>query len=535
MSSEKSVRRAFLKTAGAGLACSGLLALPTSSLAEPAKAGAKQRIFDVTEFGARGDGKALDTPAINRAIEAAATAGGGTVHFPAGAYLCFSIHLKSNVTVDLSRGSTIIAADSPTDGKSPGYDLAESNAPWEAYQDYGHNHWHNSLIWGVGLENIAITGPGLIWGRGLSRGTGLPKAESPGVGNKSIALKNCHNVLLRDFSILHGGHFGILATGVDNFTIDNLKIDTNRDGMDIDCCRNVRITQCSVNSPWDDGICLKSSYALGYARATELVTISDCVVSGSYQEGTLLDGTFKPIPPEEKHIPRNGRIKCGTESNGGFKNITIANCICEGCRGLALESVDGALLEDVTITNITMRGAVDGPMFIRLGARMRGPAGIPVGTLRRVIISNVACSGARSSICSIITGIPGHPIEGLKLSNIFIQHMGGGTKEDAALVPPENENGYPEPNRFGHTPANGFYIRHVNDIDMSNVSISEISADARPDYVLDDVHGASFFDIKTPRVPGVPTMVLENVTDFDISRSNAVADTKLDTVVKKVL
>jgi polygalacturonase len=115
------------------------------------------------------------------------------------------------------------------------------------------------------------------------------------VANKAIALKNCRNVILRDFSILHGGHFGILATGVDNLTIDNLKIDTNRDGMDIDCCRNVRIANCSVNSPWDDGICLKSSFALGYARATEMVTISNCLVTGSYEEGALLDGTLETI------------------------------------------------------------------------------------------------------------------------------------------------------------------------------------------------------------------------------------------------
>src|SRR5207253_2113073 len=138
--------------------------------------------------------------------------------------------------------------------------------PWDKYQDYGHSHWHNSLILGEGINDVSIVGPGLIWGRGLSRGTGReqPKAEDPGVGNKAIALKNCRNVLLRDFSILHGGHFGILATGADNFTIDNLTIDTNRDGIDIDCCRNVRVSNCSVNSPWHDGICLKSSFVLGY-------------------------------------------------------------------------------------------------------------------------------------------------------------------------------------------------------------------------------------------------------------------------------
>src|SRR2546429_3318790 len=157
-----------------------------------------------------------------------------------------------------------------------------------------------------------MLGTGRIWGKGLSGGTREgPKGEAPGVGNKAIALKLCRNVILRDFSILHGGHFAILATGVDNFTIDNLKIDTNRDGMDIDCCRNVRVSNCSVNSPFDDGICLKSCYSLGFARACENVTITNCQVSG-YDEGTFLDGTYKR---EHKygHGGPTGRIKFGTE------------------------------------------------------------------------------------------------------------------------------------------------------------------------------------------------------------------------------
>ena len=120
--------------------------------------------------------------------------------------------------------------------------------------------------------------PGLIYGKGLSRGYRAHEgwetfvAEQPGVGNKAIALKNCRNVILRDFSILKGGHFGLLLTGVDNVTLDNLTIDTDRDGMDLDCCRNVRVSNCTVNSPWDDAICPKSSYALGYPRSTENVT-----------------------------------------------------------------------------------------------------------------------------------------------------------------------------------------------------------------------------------------------------------------------
>src|SRR5213592_530214 len=187
--------------------------------------------------------------------------------------------------------------------------------------------------------------------------------------------------------MLAAGWFAILATGVDNLTIDNLKIDTNRDGMDIDCCRNVRVSNCSVNSPWDDAICLKSSFALGYSRATENVTVNNCYVTGGYQLGTLLDGTFKRLGAEFKHP--TGRIKCGTESNGGFKNIAISNCVFDQSRGIALETVDGANCEDITITGITMRNSFHCPLFLRLGRRMRGPAGAAIGTLKRVIISNI--------------------------------------------------------------------------------------------------------------------------------------------------
>jgi polygalacturonase len=243
-------------------------------------AGPALGIFDVRKYGAAGDGKTLDSYAVNRTIEAAAAAGGGVVLFPAGSYLCFSIRLKSKVHLHLEQGCTIVAADSPLPNQQTGYnggvyDAAEQKAAWDAYQDYGHNHWHNSLIWGEDIHDFSITGAGLIWGKGLSRGF-VSKGESiapfvaeqPGVGNKAIALKNCHNVLLRDFSVLKGGHFCLLLTGVDNLTIDNLKLDTDRDGMDIDCCQNVRVSNCTVNSPWDDGICPKSSYALGYARPT---------------------------------------------------------------------------------------------------------------------------------------------------------------------------------------------------------------------------------------------------------------------------
>jgi polygalacturonase len=522
-------RRDFLKLGGVGAATALLVAPETLYGAAARKPPSARENFDVAAFGARGDGKTIDTSAVNRAIDAAAAAGGGVVCFPAGSYLCFSIHLKSNVALYLGPGSTIVAAETPS--SAGGYDPPEPN-PWDHYQDFGHSHWHNSLIWGEEISDVAIFGPGRIWGKGLSRGSG-DKPLGPGVGDKSIALKNCHNVTLRDFSILHGGHFGILATGVDNLTIDNLAIDTNRDAMDIDCCRNVRVSNCTVNSPWDDGICLKSSYGLGVARSTENVTVSNCYVTGGYQEGSVLDGTWKRFGPGER-VPRTGRIKFGTESNGGFRNITIANCVCELCRGLALETVDGALLEDVAIGNITMREIVDVPFFLRLGARMRRPAGTPVGQLRRVLISDVVVSVSNSRQAAIISGIPGHEIQDVRFSNIQLMVPGGGTKKDAAIQVPEIEDSYPEPGRFGPMPAYGFFVRHVKGMEMRDVAIQCQQPDARPAFVLDEVAGAEFIHIKTPSRPGA-TWSLTNVKDFGLTQSRPFLDSYFESVTQKTL
>jgi polygalacturonase len=488
--------------------------------------------LDVRSYGAKADGKTLDTQSINRAIDAAAAVGGGTVYFPPGTYLSYSIHLKSKVDLYISEGATILAADSTS---TEGYDAAEP-MPFDKFQDFGHSHFRNSLMWGEDLHDIAIEGPGLIWGRGLSRGgSQSPKAEDPHVGNKAIALKNCRNVTLRDFSILKGGHFGILATGVDNFTVDNLKIDTDRDGIDIDCCRNVRVSNLSVNSPWDDGICLKSSFGLGHARATEMVTITNCLVSGSFALGSLIDGTYKPLP-EGQRIPRTGRIKFGTESNGGFKNVTVSNCVFDGCGGLALESVDGAILEDVTISNITMRDISNAPLFIRLGRRMRGPEGVPVGVLRRVIISGITCSNSASRNGSIIAGIPGHRIEDLKIRDVYIQHRGEGTREMAAIQPQEQETGYPDPNRFGDMPAHGFYVRHVKDIEISNVEFEVMKADARPVMIFSDVEDATLSRIKSPRSEGGPSFVLNDVRGFSISGSRPLArDAEIESAESRTL
>ena len=524
------IRRDFLKLAGLSLVggTQTLLKDTLGAAARPGGAGVGQPLFNVKDLGATGDGHTTDSPAINSAIERAAAAGGGTVVVPAGTYACYSLHLKSFVALYLCQGATILAA--PFDGMtSGGYDAPEPQGPWEPYQDYGHNHWHNSLMWGEGIHDFGIFGPGLVWGKGLIRAhdeKAPPGTEKIGMGNKSIALKNCYNVILRDFSILEGGWFGILATGVDNFTIDNLKIDTNRDGMDIDCCRNVRISNCTVNSPWDDGICPKSSLALGYARSTENVTIANCYVTGDFQLGSVLDGTWKRMDPSfRRHA--TGRIKCGTESNGGFKNITISNCVFESCRGLALETVDGAQCEDISIVGLTMRDVRSCPLFLRLGARMRGPKDAKPGTLRRILLSNIT-SHAAEQLPSILSGVPGNYIEDVQINDVYLHQIGGGGAELASIAPPERADQYPEPTMFGDLPATGLFVRHVRNFAVSNLEIATEEPDARPAFWLDDVVGADFFRLRMPQSGSRPQFYLKDIEDFRVFGCRHFKDMSLD-------
>ncbi len=519
--------------------------------------------YNIRENGAVGDGKALDTDAINRTISQAAEAGGGTVLFPAGTYLSYSIRLKSNVALYLDQGATLLAAEPPAD-LTAGYDAPEPNPIADQFQDFGHSHWHNSLIWGENLENISILGPGRIFGRGLSRRSNrrdflpeerwlaadaqpdlsLPKETHPahdapkpgafgypdpkeilpaGVGNKAIALKNCRNVIFRDFTIYHGGHFAILASGVDNLTCDNLKIDTNRDGIDLDCCQNARVSNCSVNSPRDDGICLKSSFALGYNRPTENVTITNCHVSG-YEVGSFLDGTRQRNPAHAVSGGPVGRIKLGTESNGGFRNITISNCVFEYCRGLALESVDGALMEDITVSNLTLHDIVNAPIYIRLGARLRGPSQPAIGAARRIKISNVVASHVTADHGIILDGMPGSVLEDIELSHLLIQFAGGGTKEQGTREVPEMVTEYPDPSRYGILPSYGLFARHVKNLDLDHVELRYAKEDLRPCIFLQDVVGADFDHLKAASAANTPIFVLKNVTDFTVHQSPGLPD-----------
>ncbi|NIJ30884.1 polygalacturonase [Sphingomonas insulae] len=480
------------------------LGMTTIFLPFPAHAAT---MIDIRDHGAKGDGKALDSPAINAAIAAAAARPqGGTVTVPAGRYRCYSIRLRSRVTIVLAKGAVIEAAT------GTGYDLPENNGD-QLYQDFGHSHWHNSLICGEDVEDVAITGPGLIHGIGLTRdGPGArwkaqtgerplsmrqmsaaeiaklepDAARMNGLGNKAIALKNGRNIRLSGFSMLKCGHFAILATGTRGLHIHDLSIDTDRDGIDLDCVRDTVVERCRVNTPNDDAIIIKSSFALGSAIAAENVVVRHCAVSG-YDLGTMLDGTRRTtqLLAPDRDRP-TGRIKLGTESNGGYRRIRIEDCTFHHCRGLALEMVDGGVMDDVVVRRLTMRDVTTAPLFLRIGDRRRGPAGTGLGAISNIRIEQIVATGIDHRFAATIAGLPDRPVEDVVLRDIRLTYAGGGTAADAARRPQELASAYPEPSMFGVTPAWGLWVRHARGLHVEGLALATATPDQRPPFRMED-------------------------------------------------
>jgi hypothetical protein len=331
---------------------------------------------------------ARNTEILNNLIRETSEEGGGCVQLPRGTFCVYTIELQSNVTILFSEGTVLRAGRPEIDG---GNYLPPEVNPCKGIQDGGHTYFANSLFYAHDAENVRITGPGLIDGRFVHSDTGevefvlsgadcddTPDREQPGhqgtwFGNKAIALVRCKNVLLEGFSILIGGHFAILATCVDNLYLEHLMVDTNRDGLDIDACKNVTVRHCTFNSLTDDAIVMKSSMGGGVIRPTENVLIEECTVFG-YDAGSVYDDTFttSKVVADDRGGP-TGRIKFGTESTGGCHTITVRRVRFRRCRGFALETVDCAPLHDITLEFCDMQDVSSSPIFIRVGDRGRYP------------------------------------------------------------------------------------------------------------------------------------------------------------------
>lgn len=358
----------------------------------------EEKIFNIIDFGAKANGDAVkNTIAINQAIESASQAGGGTVLFPEGDFKTYTICLKSNVNLYLSKGTILHAARTDIrqsyekqEGEGGNYAEPEVNL-YAGLQDHGHTYFANSLLYGVEVENVMIYGEGVIDGSYFEEETGYRKYVLQGgdpfdpeyrnerghggewFGNKGIALVRCNNIILSKFSIVIGGHFAIIAEGVVNLLVEDLCVDTTRDALDIDCCENVTVRRSVFNSLTDDAVVLKASYGAGKFMPTRNVLIEECTVSG-YDAGSVYAGKYT----RDKLIATDrcgptARMKLGTESTCGYDLVTIRNVKFDRSRGFALEAVDISDLSNIIFTNCIMENVSSSPIFIRIGERGRFP------------------------------------------------------------------------------------------------------------------------------------------------------------------
>ncbi|HUT46218.1 MAG TPA: glycoside hydrolase family 28 protein [Sedimentisphaerales bacterium] len=432
---------------------------------------AAEELYDVRDYGAKPGGKTLCTTSIQKAIDACSQSGGGTVYLPPGAFLSGTIYFKTGVTLRLAAGCTLLGST----------DLKDYPPTVQAFRSYTDNYTDKSLIYGENVERIAITGEGTIDGRGAS-------FEGPyKVRPYMIRFIQCRNVTVKDVTIKDSPmwvqHYltcdDVRITGI---TVRSL-VNHNNDGIDIDSCRRVVISNCNINSG-DDAIVLKSTSA----RVCRDVAISNCVLSS-----------------------RCNALKMGTESNGGFENIVITGCSIYDTRlaGIALEIVDGGTMDRVVVSNITMN-KVGAPLFIRLGNRarvfkkdMKKPA---IGVMRNVTISNIEAAGANPTGCAI-SGLPEAKIENVTLNNLRLSFEGGGTNADAARETPEKPADYPEYSMFGRLPAYGLYCRHVKGLKLLNVQLQLEKPDRRHAVVFEDVEDALIDGLDAPLSPDAGEMI----------------------------
>lgn len=438
-------------------------------------ASAKQ--VNVLDYGAKGDGSHLETEHIQKAIDETSITG-GIVVFPSGSYLTGTIYLRSNVTIRLEKGATILGST----------DLADYPENLPEYTFFRKDVIKRALIYGEQLENIAIKGEGTIDGQGhVFKEPTDKNVSSYSVRPYVIWLIKCKNVRTEGIKLQNSALWMQHYLACENVYIHNIEVynhsNKNNDMMDIDGCKDVIISDCRGDTD-DDGITLKSTHG----QPNENITITNCILSSHCNA-----------------------IKCGTESNAGFKNITISNIVIrpskdtvvmygkpKGISGISLEVVDGAEMNGVHISNIVMDGP-EVPLFIRLGNRARGyDKNLPkpeVGSIENITISNITAFNA-TAIGSSITGIPGYPVRNISLDNLRFFYSGGGTQEDTKNEIPEKESSYPEATMFGKLPAYGMYIRHADNITMENVEFHLQSKDYRAPVYLDNVQIANLDNIR---------------------------------------
>jgi polygalacturonase len=462
-------------------------------------------VFNVREFGAIGDGKAMDTRPIQSAIHAANQAGGGVVLLPAGTYLSGTLLLKSKVDLHLEANATLLGSASRS--------------------DYQAGYWY-ALLLAEGQDDIAISGSGIINGQGRELAQDVIRRVKQGeiidpMGNNRpserqrpqlVEFRRCRGVGVTGVTLRDSACWVQNYIQCQDLLIDRIRVDStaywNNDGIDVTDCKTVRVTNCDINSA-DDGICLKSNSA---GPGCEDVEVSACRIRSSACA-----------------------FKCGTASHGGFHNIRVHDLLVYDTyrSAVALESVDGGVFKNVRVENVRAN-KTGNAIFLRLGHR--NPKA-PIGQLEDIVIRDVRVevpSGAADAgyetpgppteqahnlIPSSITGLPNHPVRDVVLQDVEVIYAGGGTPERAQIhltklnEVPEQAQGYPEFSMFGELPAWGLYVRHAHGIAFRNFRICLKQKDFRPAMVFDDVRGLRLERVYTGPVSGTPVILLNDVPE----------------------
>ena len=458
------------------------------------------KIFNVLDFGAKGDGVTIDSAAVQKALDACSEAGGGKVFFPKKEYVLATVFLKSNVHIEFESGTLIL-------GALDFYAYAQQESiDYPIYQDASHTYFDLSMFVGRNVDNISITGKAKIDMRSVWDEDGVRGVEIRKRGPKFIALKECNNVVISDLDVNNVTDLAIYFAGCENVDIHGIKMYVYIDGISPDNSKNVRIYDCDIEAG-DDAIVFKSSYTLNRIDVCRNIKVWNCRVKS-----------------------RCNAIKFGTETNGGFYDILVENIDVRETRisGIAIESVDGAIIDGITVKNVTMTN-VNAPLFVHVGRRMRGPEGREIGKIKNVLLENITAKGpyepyeivawnyfsykagdfyqypwnfgiaesfddskdanTRNSdwqMTSNICGLKESPLENITLRNVHLA-LDGGVKEYKREVPEEAQD-YPEVYVYGTIlPAKGIYFRHIKGLTLDNVTVQTDRPDVREDFVLDQV------------------------------------------------
>lgn len=459
---------------------------------------ATAQTYNIKDFGAVGDGKTINTIAIQSAIDKCAETGGQVI-IPEGTYMSGTLHLKSKVHIVISEEGTL--KGSPYFKDYPDNPVQYKNS---FTYSAGKPRANKAFLFAEGVHDISITGKGAINGSGDSPEFNLGNDDTPASKLRPCMLLiiNSKHITLHDISMTNSAYWLQNYLGCEYLELKGLKIfnqsNYNQDAIDIDA-RHVLIENCAIDAD-DDGICLKSH---SKDFVVEDVTVRNCSIASNCNA-----------------------IKFGTASSGGFKNINISNCTIQKAwddhirhwqqnlqfigqpvtviAGIAIESVDGAVIDRVRISDIEMND-VQTPIFIVLGNRgNKAPADTNfysttsgsvstkgTGSISNIIIKNITAT-SYSKMSSSVTAFPGVYVENVELNNITLNTMGDGTLIEANTPLKENPGAYPENRMYGQVyPASGFFIRHVKNIRLNNVKFTLRNADYRPSVIMDDVIGGS--------------------------------------------